>query len=100
MLTIEYADHGEPISDVNSEPWALDVIEQYTIGYGKDRDVVVSNELLIEVFRVLIYEGKIDSKQIRFLYKGRYIYPYKDGGVMNWPKGFCDYTINMLERLI
>ena len=100
MLTVEYADCGESMTDAASEPWALDVYNQHLMEHEKDKKVVVSNELVIAIFRALICEGKIDNKQIRFLYKGRYMCPCKDGEIINWPEGFCDYTINTLMRLI
>lgn len=99
MITIEYSKNGKPTSDFNTESLVLDVIKEYLVS-GKDKYINVSNELIIEFFRISILEGKIDNELIRFLYNGEYIHPNEDGKIDHWPKGFCNHSLSALERLL
>lgn len=100
MLTIEYHEKGSSVSDFHAEQYVLEIIELYDECDRDDLTKTVSNGLVVDVFRALIKEGKLDHQQIRFLFNGGYLYPNENGSISEWPIGFCDQFDNVMDRIL
>ena len=98
MLTVEYHRDGETVADHWAESFVWAKVKEHN-DYG-DMSVVIANGLVIDTFRALINEGKINHEQIRFLFNGKYLHPDKNGRISNWPVGFCDCIDDVLDRLL
>ena len=95
MKTIEYRIEGIAIADEKCEQVARDFLLQPGDGH-----MVVSSEIFITAVRVLIREGVVSNRQIRFLFRGQYLYLTSDGRSDTWPEGFCDCELMLLSRLM
>jgi len=51
-------------------------------------------------FRVFIREGVIKVDDIEFEYQDSIVEHNSDGKIIFWPKGFCDYDMELLDRLL
>lgn len=58
-------------------------------------------EAVVHAARVLVYEGKVSHKNIKFYFKGNDedIYCDKNGSLANWPDGFCDCNEKFMTTL-
>jgi len=102
MLKIHYTKSGEAISDYQCEKFILYYYNNINEGYYKDNiSIYTSTELVIHTARALIKEGKIDNEKVEFYLNDELIGKAdKNGRLNNWPKGFCDYYDNILDRLL
>lgn len=96
MITIEFCRDGEPVSDFDYLEW-LDLVRNIQ---GPGLVFKVSTSIAIDVIRAEIFVDNIPHTEIRFLYRGEYIYPNKDAKLPVWPRGFCDLTTDVLSVLI
>lgn len=67
---------------------------------GVNRVIKIGSELLIHYFRLALYRGEIGVDNIEFHFNGQILEHDKDGRLHPWPKGFCDYTENILSELL
>ena len=100
MITIEFDKNGEAMSDHGAESFVLEKIKQHNENNCEDMKVIVSNGLVIDTFRALAIEKKVDYKDIQFLFKGQYIQVDEYGALSVWPVGFCDQIDMVLDRLL
>ncbi len=63
-------------------------------------EYITSSENLINAFRVLIKEKKINHAKIKFFFKGEEIHFNEHGRSDNWPKGFCDTSLDLSLRML
>jgi len=98
MITIEYCKEGLAISDFEYQKY-VDIIKDY-IMHNNDFDLKVSTEVLVNAIRVEIYKGNIDCNDIGFMFEDKILYPDKDGRIQNWPNGFCDINLELIEKLL
>ena len=68
-------------------------------------EIIVGNSVPIEYIRVAVKEGCIDPKNILFKFidskekETKYIQIDRNGKLINAPKGFCDYSFNLMAQL-
>jgi len=67
---------------------------------GRNDEVIVGNSLIIDNFRLAIFEGRIGVNNIEFRFKDQLLIHDKDARFTDWPNGFCDYTERILEKLL
>lgn len=91
MTKITYSSNGIAVGDSNSEKFVLDNI-------GKE--IEVSSDLVVLAARCLVKEGKINHKEIIFIYNREVIHCDKYGNLASWPRGFCDMHEDLLLRII
>lgn len=94
MKTIEYAARGKAFADAVAEKKAREFL------LSDEGGIVVSTENFIEATRALIAEKVIDHSQVHFYFEGKILQPDKDGRCEEWPRGFCDYNMNWLSRIL
>lgn len=103
MLTVEYSEKGVSMADADVQEYVDKTLEDYKasslIGF-KDTQVIVSNQIVIECFRLAIKQNKISSDKIVFVFEGKELFPRKDGRLDYWPTGFCDLYDSFLEKLV
>lgn len=101
-LTVEYdPDNGLSFPDNKSKKYVKKVIKDFIIPLNKlSINIVIGTDLLIDLFRCEVMEGKIKHTEIEFLFKEEIIKINRDGTCNNWPKGFGDTSIETLERLL
>lgn len=68
-------------------------------GIKQDYHVTVSNELVIEAFRVAIVEKRINHEHVCFIFNNEELYPNSVGCLPKWPKGFCNTHSTFLRKL-
>lgn len=96
-LIVEYdPDKGMAFTDSKAQEYV-----DYAIGNRPiTPHIIISNELLITLFRCAVAEKKIKHTEIEFLFKGKTIKISKHGRCEEWPKGFGDHDINATEILL
>lgn len=92
MTTIEYDTiDGQMIADGNAEDFALSLLSSGS-SYAK-----VSTANVIHAARALAVEHNF---QVEFIFEGKTITPNEYGAILDWPKGFCDKTLNWTSRVL
>jgi len=99
-IVIEYCEDGIYFSDQGSWEWLYGLQNNILRNGVKNQHIKVSSELMVELTRLLVIRKIIKSDQIIYKYKDEFISIKKDGGLVNWPKGFCDNKDLILEELI
>lgn len=113
MLIIDYVPHrltesGNIVAfmpDSEVEPWVKETSREYVQGKSTrktpDYTVHIGQELILTCFRVIHKEQKlIPSSELQIRYNG-VIIPIDDfGRLSDWPKGFCDYNDDFLNRIL
>lgn len=100
MITVHYNSNGGfSFPDGKCESWVNKQIENDLLSAG-DTYVSVGTSLLIDCFRVAICEGKLDPKNIQFMFRGDVLVHDDDGRINDWPHGFADVGDRILERLL
>lgn len=101
MIIVEYAKHGIPNADLESEWLARQIYNRY-ISYRSELDYTyqTSTESLVTAFRMLIAEGVISHEEIQFEFDGEILKPLPDGQLEKFTKGFCDAELDMMFRII
>jgi hypothetical protein len=87
------------IADGLAEEFALSKVKAWnreTMQYT----LTVSQELLVNCFRVLVARGLLPYSQVEFHFEDKVIFPDKRGYLDYWPRGFCDYTDRQLAELL
>ena len=103
-IIVEYSSkvQGYFFRDGEAEEW-VDNIINFMLNKAEDKDdweLKVSNEMLIHYFRLRVAQGVLKSDQIQFKFNDQIIRVNKFGTLEDWPKGFCDYTDNLLMELL
>jgi hypothetical protein len=96
MKIIEYHRLGIAMADQDCEESARDFLLRSN---GDDR-IAISNSIFITAVRALICEGHIPHTEVQFIFDGQTLLPNKDGRMAHWPRGFCDYTDDLLMRIL
>lgn len=107
MLKVIYTEEN-PIADSKALEYAKNIIYQYQnnilnsdfIINENITNISVSNEIVIDAFRICIKRGYIHHKDICFGYKNIEIYSDKTGYLDEWPEGFCDAYMNFLDEFL
>lgn len=94
MITIEYCAEGEPVSDFNYEEW-LNKVKSSNNSCFK-----VSTSLAIDVIRLAILKKELYYNKIIFKYKDQEIKANEYGTLKEWPKGFCDISMNIAFEIL
>lgn len=76
------------------------ILDRYREHPLYDQDWCISSENLYNRIRVGIVEGEIDCEDVRFVYGDQILRPNRYGAITDWPKGFCDYNIQLVERIL
>lgn len=96
MITIEYSENGQAISDFNCDKYIKNIQELIFI----DRHYAVSSSIVILAIRAAIARKELDHEKIRFKFNGQFLYPDKNGRIEYWPEGFCNFDLKFMDDLI
>lgn len=96
MIVIDYAEHGNPISDFNYGDWLYNVKKNL----DGDHTFVVSTSVPIAAIRLAIVRGEIDHTKIIFRYSNEVFQANEYGAILNWPNGFCDIESRFAEDIL
>ena len=61
---------------------------------------VTGQALVVDCVRLCVARGMIPAGEVIFQFNGENIFVSKLGNLDRWPRGFCDYTDNILEELL
>jgi len=61
--------------------------------------VVTATENALTMLRVAVKRHHIAAEDVEIWYRDQKLRLYPDGGIDPWPKGFADFTENMLMEL-
>jgi len=89
MITIVYDKNGHAYSDFMAEEIVLELKE--------DDCIYTSTENIVQAARALSLEKGFD---VQFKFNDEIITPNEYGAILNWPKGFCDYTHKWMSRVL
>lgn len=70
---------------------------------GKNCEYVhhtVSRRLAVDYFRLAVASDRIKPEDIEFRFRNKVIKVYPGGRLDPWPRGFCDYEDNVVEKLL
>ena len=100
MITIEYCEDGEPISDFNYEDW-ITRIKNYFL-YAKEQDwyLKASTDIAIQALRLEIAKGNINCEDITFAFKDEKFKANKYGVFNKVPDGFCKAHFDLIWQII
>ena len=95
MKTIIYDPvYGQAIADAKIESFVQEFL-------NSDYDqLIVGNENIIDQFRLEVKKGNYDYQKIVFVFNGATISMDKNGRILKWPVGFCDYQDKRLCELV
>jgi len=96
MITIEYTETGEAISDFNYEHWLNNVKNNL----DSNNVFKVSTSVPVYAVRLAIAKGEIDHTKVKFKYKDRESSVNKYGVVNYWPAGFADVIDILTSKII
>jgi hypothetical protein len=104
-LTIIYdPDRGYLFADGKAEEWVDETIDMFNRAGERSDDpewrIKVCSALLVDYFRLRLAQKKIKADQIAFEFKDQTLIHNKYGRLEKWPKGFCDYTDDILTELL
>lgn len=89
-----YHPDGIAFADAKAEQQAREFLKD-------DREIIsVSTDNFITATRCLIREGFVHHEDVKFQFNEEIINPQPSGALQDWPRGFCDYTDNWLDRLL
>lgn len=112
MLVLDYVpyrhnDQGQVtafVPDSEIEPWVKETIKQHEKWKQGPSDapfmIRVAQEMIITMFRVAVKEKLISSSEIELRFNGEVLTIDRFGRIENWPKGFCDYNDDFLNRIL
>lgn len=112
MLVLDYIPYRQAVNgqmtafvpDSEIEPWVKESIKQYhewkTHPINSEFVLRIAQEMLITMFRVAVKEGLISSSEIEIRFNGEVLVINQFGRIENWPRGFCDYNDDFLNRLL
>jgi hypothetical protein len=96
MITIEYAENGQAVSDFNYKDW----LDNVKANIGRDHTFIVSTSIPIYAVRLAIVLGEIDFNEIVFKYSNEVFQANKYGAIERWPLGFCDLEVNLATDIL
>ena len=100
MITLEYCEDGEPVSDFNYRHW----LEKFTLtiraGLDIDANYKVSTSLPIIAVRHEIAKGEIDHQKIIFKFGEHHLRSNEYGVMDNWPEGYCDIDLDLCSKIL
>lgn len=98
MLTIEYCRDGDPISDFEAEEWVREIINIEK----NDSEFLskVSTSLPIDLISLAVVDGKLNYKNVKFLFNGEHMFINEYGVIQNQKIGFCDKSLNTVTKTI
>jgi hypothetical protein len=67
---------------------------------GRNIKVTVATSLLIDNFRLYLHRRKIGVNNIEFKFRDQLLGHDENARLHPWPRGFCDYTERILEKLL
>jgi hypothetical protein len=98
MVTVEYAEHGNPVSDFNAADWLYEV--KRTIKEGREHHFVVSTGIPIHLLKLAIATDTIKPTDVTFSYCGEVFQANEYGAFLRWPKGFADRQGAICEDIL
>lgn len=100
MLTIEYDPiNGSAVPDGKAVAFATEAVNAHQMS-PRDETVVISNELVVDAFRVLVVRKVIHHTDIQFKYKNIIIRACPTGQLDAWPDGFCSNAETLLLEML
>jgi len=99
MMQITYSRNGIPVSDFVVEQFVLYHDNRERAEPGRQLRLSVSSELVVEAARVLWKERKLLNRP-EFVFEGDTYIPDDDGRIKDWPDGFCNTGLGLLQRLL
>ena len=98
-IKIKYDPHtGKAIKDGELDGWADNIVDQYKANKSLTRKI--ATEACVDALRIKVKEGKINHKDIVFIYNDDEIRVDKYASLSHYPKGFCETMTNLLEKLL
>jgi hypothetical protein len=101
MLTIRFYEQGPAHPDHYCEMF-IKQMRKFS-NMSEDKEIIISNEILVLALRAAVIQGKIDPNKFRFrLHKNKlFIRLDKDGNFIDpLPVGFCDVGSKYLDIVI
>ena len=96
MVTIEYSEYGQSVSDFDYGDWLDDVKENIE----SNRTFSVSTGIPIHAIRLAICKGEIDCEKVFFKYLGETFQANEYGAFFHWPNGFASVDVDLSFELI
>ncbi len=102
MITIEYCEDGEAVSDFNVDRWFKSVVnatkDPFESAYRPNDKV--STTPPIDRVRVAIANGELSCEDVNFIFNGKIIKSNEYGALSEWPDGFCDVGLKLIEKIL
>lgn len=96
MITIVYdAVNGRPIADGLCRKVAMNL----ALEVDNDITETFSTENVLQAIRLEIIHDRLPVDKVRFMFEGKVLEHNKYGNITNWPKGYCQETLNLLREL-
>ena len=96
MITIEYSENGQAVSDFNYKDW----LDNVKANVGRDHTFIVSTSVPIYAVQLAIVRGEIDCSKIVFKYSNEVFQANEYGAIPNRPFGFCDVENKLAEDIL
>ena len=96
MITIEYAENGQAVSDFNYKDW----LDNVKANVGRDHTFIVSTSVPIYAVRLAIVRGELDCSKIVFKYSNEVFQANEYGAIPDRPFGFCDVENRLAEDIL
>jgi hypothetical protein len=96
MIIIEYAEHGQAVSDFNYKDW----LDNVKANVGRDNTFIVSTSVPIYAVQLAIVRGELDCSKIVFKYSNEVFQANEYGSIPNRPFGFCDVESRLAEDIL
>jgi len=91
--------NGEVVADGKVASYVRDMIATAKV-FLKSIEYSVGTSLIVEEIRALIHEGTISHEDVVLKFKGEELNIDSQGYIDYWPRGFCDASDNILNRLL
>lgn len=102
MLYIKYCSDGEAVNEFKLYEYVRGVLDKELANKNKgiDTRISTSTSLVIDAIRIAVLLGEIDRSRVVFKYNGENIHIDEYGNPSEWPRGFCDVDMNILEGIL
>lgn len=100
-LTVHYCPEDneiEKVADGVAARYVQSTVDN--VNLGNYVILMTSQALVVDYVRLAVAEGRIHHKKVQFRFENYEIDIDKCGRLSHWPKGFCDYTDNILTSLL
>lgn len=94
-----YTEDSPPLSTNFAETWERNLLWAYNSGRASIFIRTYCNSLPFTIVRALIAEGKIDYKDVTFIYNDEYFNPNEFGAIHDYPDSM-DVESNYCERVL